>query len=347
MGSEWTQWEKSVPSPIPSRTTCFMASNIFACWGRGKGWENTTAAWERQKDVNHVELCDILISLRHQSVTYAFVPSQPLRRRVWVGGSVVWWFGGSVGSCCFFCCSCCCQFAIVICCNFAVFFCQLAVSFLFSQFVWDFIARIANRNWTELHYWQLLLLLLLQHMPHTPQKNGVFIFRSLPFLSCRNFLWFFPHTRVTKHNTRQKGFFLFRLRHVSVCVSLFAEFCRFCLFVISFVLSLLSAIVNTLSSCLRLFWVQIALLLEQMRWKQCHHWEETKDRHRQRGWGLKLLFISLNFSLFQLISSHGTLPLYHSFHRIHCSCLIVCLPLTVWLMRLMQSGNYSLSWFSR
>lgn len=197
-----------------------MASNIFACWGRGKGWENTTAAWERQKDVNHVELCDILISLRHQSVTYAFVPSQPLRRRVWVGGSVVWWFGGSVGSCCFFCCSCCCQFAIVICCNFAVFFCQLAVSFLFSQFVWDFIARIANRNWTELHYWQLLLLLLLQHMPHTPQKNGVFIFRSLPFLPCRNFLWFFPHTPVTKHNTRQKGFFLFRLRHVSECVCL-------------------------------------------------------------------------------------------------------------------------------
>jgi len=77
------------------------------------------------------------------------------------------------------------------------------------------------------------------------------------------------------------------------------------------------------------------------------HWKETKDRHGRRVWaskGEQLLFISLNFSLFQLISGNGTfsIPL-----RNRSCCLIVCLPLTVWLMRLMQSGNYSFSWFSR
>jgi len=106
----------------------------------------------------------------------------------------------------------------------------------------------------------------------------------------------------------------------------FVDFRCICLFVISFVLSLLSAIVNTLSPCLRLFWVQIALLLEQMRWKQCHqqrHIERKRKIDMGGGCGLQRGNNSFSFRL--------TFHFFNSFQATELSPFPLGIVPVVWL----------------
>lgn len=66
-----------------------------------------------------------------------------------------------------------------------------------------------------------------------------------------------------------------------------------------------------------------------------------KDRHWQWLWGKPSFSFRLTFHFFNSFQAMELLQF-----RSWCGCcLIVCLPLTVWLMRL-QSGNYSFTWYA-